>query len=168
MKAENRSGHALVEFSVASMMLLMLVFGLIDFARAIYTRQILAALSREAANLASRGTTLSNTVAAVRTSALPLDMDAKGYVIVSVIHRNANNSVVVTNQLTGGGSPAASRVAAGGLGSVPVLPVTNPVLPVTNQTLYVAEVYYGYAPVTPIGRLLRASLPSKLYDVAYF
>ena len=149
-------------------MLLAMVFGLIDFSRAIYTRQIMTSLTREAANLASRGTTLSNTVTAVRTSASPLDIDTKGYVILSVIYRGANNIAVVTNQITSGGLQTASRVAASGIGSTPTLPVTSPALPLTNQTMYVAEMYYGYTPVTPIGRLLRVTLPSKLYDVAYF
>lgn len=168
MKQSSRSGQALVEFAISFVMLLTLLFGLIDFGRAIYTRQIMVNLSREAANLASRGTSLSNTFDAVRTSALPLDIDTKGYVILSVIFRDTNSVAVVTNQLAGGGLQTGSRVAAGGVGTTPVLPATNPALPLPKQMLYVAEIYYGFAPVTPVGRLLNLALPSKLYDVAYF
>jgi Flp pilus assembly protein TadG len=168
MKSNSQSGQALVEFGISSAMLLTLLFGLIDFSRAIYTRQIMVNLSREAANLASRGTSLSNTFDAVRTSALPLEIDTKGFVILSVIYRNSNSVAVVTNQLTGGGLQTGSRVAAGGVGTAPVLPATNPALPIPKQMLYVAEIYYGFTPVTPVGRLLNLVLPSKLYDVAYF
>lgn len=164
----SQSGQALVEFTVSSVLLLTLLFGLIDFGRAIYTRQIMVNLSREAANLASRGTSLSNTLTAVRTSALPLDLDQKGYVILTVVYRNSNSVAVVTNQVARGGLQTASRVAANGVGTAPMLPLSNPVLPPPKKTLYVAEIYYGFVPITPVGRLLKLVLPTKLYDVAYF
>jgi len=37
-----------------------------------------------------------------------------------------------------------------------------------GQTLYVTEVFYSYTPMTPIGALLKTSLASTLYGVAYF
>jgi hypothetical protein len=41
-------------------------------------------------------------------------------------------------------------------------------IPQSNQTTFVTEVFYGYSPVTPIGRLVGLTLPSTLYDAAYF
>jgi Flp pilus assembly protein TadG len=158
----------MLEFMFTFTMLMVIMFGLIDFGRAIYTRQILVNLTREAANLASRGTTLSNTVVAVKTSAQPLNIDQNGYVILTVVFRNQDNSVTVTNQLKSGGVPATSHVGAGGVGSTPVLPVTPDLLPPRNQTLYAAEVFYRFIPVTPVGKLLHLTMLDALYDVAYF
>jgi Flp pilus assembly protein TadG len=167
-RLHNQSGHAVVEFTLGGLMLLLLLFGMIDFGRAIYTKQILTSLSREAANLTSRGTTFTNTLAAIKSSATPLDIDRNGYVVLTAIARGANDQVIVTEQLTGGGQADPSRIAPGGVGSTPALPATTEGLPQSNQTMYVAEVSYGFSPVTPIGKLLGAVLPSSLYDAALF
>ena len=166
--SRDQSGHALVEFSFVVLILAVLIFALIDFSRAISTRQVLTNLSREAANLASRGTSLSNTLVAVKASAQPLDIDQKGYVILSVVHRDNASNATVTVQLTGGGVPSASRVATAGVGRPPTLPPTPELLPQPNRTLHVAEVFYRFAPVTPVGQLLGLVLPTTQYDVAYF
>jgi len=55
-------GQSLIELAILLPLLLMLVFGVIDYARAIQFNNILVAMSREGANLASR------------TSALPQDI----------------------------------------------------------------------------------------------
>jgi hypothetical protein len=41
-------------------------------------------------------------------------------------------------------------------------------VPQPGQTAYVTEVYYQYQPLTPLGRIISAVLPSPLYDVAVF
>src|SRR5689334_6984144 len=56
------SGQALVEFALISLVLITLLFGLIDFGRAILVRQVMVNLSREGANLASRGTSFPDTL----------------------------------------------------------------------------------------------------------
>jgi hypothetical protein len=145
-----------------------MLFGLLDFGRALYTRQILLNLTREAANLSSRGTSLTNTLTAVTTSAQPLKIAQDGYVILSVVYRRPDNTVIVQNQMKSGGMASTSRVASGGIGSVPTLPATTTPLPSTNKTLYVAEIFYKFTPVTPVGQMLKLTLPTRLYDVAYF
>src|SRR5438093_10367787 len=64
-------GQALIEMTFVTVLLLVLILGLIDYGRAIMTRQIITNLSREPAHLASRGTTLTNALTAVRGSADP-------------------------------------------------------------------------------------------------
>src|ERR1039458_3356865 len=50
------SGQAFVEFTLVVFILMALLFGAIDFCRAIFMRQLLINLSRETANLEARGT----------------------------------------------------------------------------------------------------------------
>jgi len=164
------SGQALVELVFVALMMMVLVFGLIDFSRAIYDRQILINLSREGSNLASRGTgsttdqIISNAITAIVSSANPLTITGNGRVIISVVVYS-NGEFFVTNQQSQGGISATSKVL-NGTGPGAVMPNTNP--PLTNQTVYVTEVYYNFVPVTPVGGLVNLTLPTQLYDVAYF
>ena len=70
MKTED-SGQALVEFAIAAMMMVTLLFGLIQFGRAIYDQQVITNLTAEGCSLASRGTSLADTATAVIASAAP-------------------------------------------------------------------------------------------------
>ena len=167
----NNSGQALIEFMFVAAMLLLLVFGLIDFCRAIFTRQVITNLTREGANLVSRNTTITNAAAAVIASASPLDINAHGRVIISVVTNNGGVAIVA-DQLSQGGistNTVTSKVAPGGIGSIAKMPSTTPLqLPQSNQTVYVTEVYYDFHAITPVGQFLGFTLPPQLYDVAFF
>src|SRR5437667_7791802 len=106
----NTAGQALVEMTFVSVMLVVMVFGLIDFGRAILTRQIIVNLSREAANLASRGTPLSDALAAVATSGKPLDINAKGKIILTVVTRDESGQAKIVDQQFVGGATATSKI----------------------------------------------------------
>jgi len=169
-RGSSRSGQAFVELVFVALMMMVLVFGLIDFSRAIYERQILTNLTREGSNLASRGTgsttdqVISNAITAIVSSANPLTINPNGRIIISVVVYS-NGEFFVTNQQSQGGISATSKVL-NGTGPGAVMPNTNP--PLTNQTVYVTEVYYNFVPVTPVGGLVNLTLPTQLYDVAYF
>jgi Flp pilus assembly protein TadG len=162
----HRAGTALVELVFVVFILAALVFGLIDFCRVISTRQVMMNLTREGSNLASRQTSLSNTVAALVASASPLDIATKGRVIITAV-RKINNVNTITDQLSQGGITATSRIGTG-VNEPATMPATPTPLPPLNQTIYVTEVFYSYKPITPIGRMLQLALPSQLYDVAFF
>lgn len=179
-RSRDRSGQALIEFTFITFMLLVMLFGLIDFCRAISTRQVLINLSREGANMAARGPgsaadSMSNAVLAVIAAANPLDITANGRVIVTAVI-NSNGIFRITNQFSGGGLQTAatkSQIGAvndtGNAVKLPNTPSTPGVIPQLNQTLFATEVFYAFKPTTPIGQLLNISMTNApLRDVAYF
>ena len=159
------SGQALVEFALISVLLLSLLFGLIDFGRAILVRQVMVNLSREGANLASRGTSFADTLNALVASAHPLVIDQKGFLILTTVSRDNDGNLTITAQQSRGGTSVSSKVGQIGGGGV-TLP--NNSVPAPNQTLTVSEVFYTYEAWTPIGKLVGSSMPTTLYDAAYF
>lgn len=153
--------------------LAVLTLGLIDVCRAIYTRQVIANLAREGANLASRGSgdtraeIVSNAVAAVVASASPLSITTNGLVIITAVNNTGNGGIINLQQKNGALTFNNSKVGTR-VGRSATLPNTTPALSQPNYTVFVAEIYYRFAPITPIGKLLKVAMPTNLYDVAYF
>ncbi len=161
-----QSGQALVEFALIGFFLFVLIFGLIDFSRAIYDQQVMKGLTRQGSNLASRGTDLTASANSVVTGAAPLNLNSNGRVIVTSV-ASVNGFYKITGQVSTGGIPASSRIGTGVGNPANVPPAAAPILN-ANQTIYITEVFYTYKPITPVGKLVRLNLPSTLYDVAYF
>lgn len=160
-----RRGVAALELALVVVLLALLVFGLIDCGRAILARHAIASISRESANLVARGTSMTDTLQAALASSGSYDLGTKGYVILTTVERASDGSLVITRQQAAGGQPAASHVGTlgGGLANLPAVG-----LPAAGKTLFVAEVFLSFATLTPLGALAGTSMPSQLYDVAYF
>ena len=161
------AGQVLMEFTFVAGILLLLVCGVIDLGRAVLARQSLAWVSREAANLAARGTPLNSTVDTVILSGTSLGLRTDGYVILSKVSRDDAGVATITEQLARGGRAASSHVGSA-VGAVATMPARHELFPPRGQTVYVAEVSCRFQPVTPLGALLQAALPTELRDVAYF
>ena len=54
-----RSGQAILEISLMVPLLCLILFGIIDYGRALNSEQIMVDLTRQGSNMASRGTTLA-------------------------------------------------------------------------------------------------------------
>lgn len=167
-QCENKSrdsGQALVEFAVGAMLLATIVFAMIDSSRAIFDMQVMAFLSGQGSNLASRGTALSDTATAVVAASASLNLSTNGKVIVTSVYNN-NGALSITGQSSLGSMSATSKVGTG-VGSSATLP--SNAIPPTAQTVYVTEVFYSFQAITPMGHLYtKTLLPSTLYDVAYY
>jgi Flp pilus assembly protein TadG len=161
----NDSGQALVEFAISATLMLTMVFAVVDFSRAIFIKEVITNLTGEGSSMASRGSTLSDTAAAVVAASAPLNLSLNGTVIVSSVFNN-NNQLQLTGQVSQGAMGASSQIGHS-IGGTAILP--SLVTPQLNQTVYVTEVFYKYKPITPLGKLLVGIvLPSQSYDVAYY
>ena len=167
----SESGQAIVEFATVVLLMTILTFGLIDYSRAIYDSEVITNLTREGSNLASRGTDMTTAAADIISQSDLPNMATQGEVIITSV-QNVGGTYTITNQVTAGAYPGASKVGTK-IGGVATLPPSAQSIPLAGQSIYVTEVYYGYTAATPIGSLMKlmggpANLPTALYDIAYF
>jgi Flp pilus assembly protein TadG len=164
--AAAESGQAALEFALIAALMLVLFCMVIDFGRAIHVVQVMAGLSRQGSNLASRGTTLSDSAAAVIAGDAPLNLSNNGEVIITSV-ANINRVFTITGQVSEGGISQNSRVGTG-VGNRANVPSSAAAMLQPGQTIYVTEIFYSYQAITPIQNLLKFVMPSKLYQSAYF
>jgi Flp pilus assembly protein TadG len=147
--------------------MLTLVFGLIDFSQMIFVKQVMSGITRQGSNLASRGTSLAETVTALSLQGGSLNIGTDGRIIVTAVADVKGKPEIMNQSETPNGISVTSAI-----GSVIGKPATMPASANTalsaGQTLYVTEVFYSYSPMTPIGNLLRKSVGSILYETAIF
>ena len=180
----DRSGQALIEFVLPSVFLILLLFGLIDFAIAIYYRQVMINVSREGSNIAARigastpAAACSTALVTVVSSASPLMITntdvtsrGRGRVIISAVVNNGGVYSVIAQVSQGGLSAAqAPSKLREGVGTLALskLPQTSPQVPAGHSTMYVTEVYYRFKTASPLGGLVGYVMTNQLYDAAYF
>src|SRR5262245_24580046 len=111
-------GGAVVELGISLLFLLLMLFGVIDFGRALLFRHALTSMSREAANLESRGTPMDTTLHSTIENSGAEDLAHNGFVILSAVERDQRGEVRITRQVSGGGLPSASRVGSRSSGQV--------------------------------------------------
>lgn len=172
------SGQAIAEFAMAVTILLIFIFAAIDFGRALNDLQVMADLTRQGSNLASRGTPLggnTGAVAAVVSGESSLDLVNNGDVIITAV-TNTNDVYKITGQdssTTDGLTKfsATSKIGTGvGTNVTAALPAGAKNLLQNGQTLFITEVFYGFTALTPIGAMTNGtvSMPATLYNSAYF
>lgn len=102
--ASNQHGVAAVEFALLLPILLILLFGMIDAARALQANIIIVNIAREGANLVARGNTQLETgnqdiIYALMASAPPLNVKQQGQIyitrVMGVVTGGVSKSVVV-------------------------------------------------------------------------
>ena len=162
----DHSGQAMLEFAIIASLVIIMVFAIIDFGRALNQMQIMVDLTRQGSNLASRGTSLTDSANAVVAGDAPLNLNTSGEVIITSVTNNASGNVI-TGQVAAGATSQASLVGTG-VGTTANLPSAAVQMLQPGQTIYITEVFYNFAPITPIATLINIVMPSTFYQVAYF
>jgi len=118
--------------------------------------------------MASRGTTLSTATNALVQGSAPLNLASSGEIIITAISR-VNNTDQITGQVSQGVLTKASKIGIG-VGSIATVPsaIDDIFKNNSNETVYATEVYYSFAPITPLASLWNIVIPNNFYQIAYF
>ena len=162
-------GQALIEFTVALPLLLVLVFGVMDFGHLVQQRMILTNVSREGGSIASRQDPLDpNLLSVLVSTGQPLALDgADGRIIVTRLKAGTSIAAptpTLDTQVQTGSLPMVSSINLKTLnaGLTPnlyqhlVFNAANNTADITQVT--VVEVFYKYHPVTPLSYLMGGML----------
>ena len=162
----DQSGQAMLEFAIIASLVIVMVFAIIDFGRAFNQMQQIVGLTRQGSNLASRGTSLSDSATAVVAGDAPLNLNTSGEVIVTSVTNNASGNIIM-GQVSQGALNLPSKVGTG-VGATATLPSAAVAMLQPGQTIYITEVFYSYQAITPLSAFLNIVMPSTLYQAAYF
>jgi Flp pilus assembly protein TadG len=165
--ASQERAVAFSEFAILLPILLVVFVAIVDIGRIVYFQQVVTNLSREAANIVSRGASTAEAFASIETADAPLDVTSAGRVIISTIRRRSPTRArawVVEQVASGALHDVTSRVGVlGGPAAIPNLRQ----LP-AGMTLRAVEVVHVFEPLLN-GRGLGLDIyPSTVYDVAFF
>jgi hypothetical protein len=156
-------GQGLVELVLTLPFLLLLALGLIEVSRAIEADHVMAGLTREGANLASRGSTLTEAMTITRANQLASGLGTDGGVIASRIEVSGGVPRVVA-QVASTGYDGLSRVADADSVAAPYS--ASGLL--DGSSYFVVELFVPYVPITGFDRLLPGMIPGTLYDRTLF
>lgn len=156
-------GQNVAEFAMVLPLIMVVFMGLVELGFAYDRVHGMTAISREGANIAARGTSLSETLDAALLNGQSLGVSTSGGVIASrIVVRDG--VAVIDEQLASDGFEEDSRLAES----------DDPADLVTDagyrdgSTLYSVEVFLAYRPITPVGHFLEGLLPDFLYERAVF
>lgn len=156
-------GQAVAEFALVIPLVLFLFLGMVEVGNALTVAHTLSKLSREGANIASRGTSMDTVLNVLARSGNDIHLDRRGGSIVSRIEMRSEGPVVLA-QVTSPGLETESR-----LGEVGAKPISFASYGLERgSTHYVVEVFYRYEPITPFARLFQSALPDPIYERAVF
>ena len=141
----------------------MIFLGLLEAATAYDRQHAMAALGREAANVASRGAELPDVLELVVSNGAGVGLSERGGVVASRVFVDGGTAEIVAQAATPGylglSRIGAQGEAVAGFESLGL---------VDGHNVHVVEVFYDYEPFTPLGAFVTAAVPDGLYSRAVF
>ena len=172
-----KKGIAALELALILPILLILVFGIIDFGRLIQARLIITNVSREGGSLASRGfKSGDDLLTMLQASGTPLDLNGSGKIYVSRIGhgtslRNPNPYIDPSSSVSKGNLGVSSQIRTNVTNLGLSAAIYNHLIfegPPQNTSdiaeVWVVEVYYKYKPITPLPNFIRKYPDTPGYD----
>jgi hypothetical protein len=160
-------GTALAEMTILLPLLMVMVLVGVDFGRLVYANQVIVDLTREAANLVSRGATAEDAFAGAFLAPSELDVFGKGGMIISEVQRKSAKDAtpwVIRQERRGAMSSASSRVGQlNGKATIPNVTQLD-----VGLTIMAVEIMHPFDPVFHLESMGLNLYPKTLYDVAYF
>ena len=144
-------------------LILFLLLGMLEIGNALAVSHTLSRLSREGANIASRGTSLDTVLTVMATNGEDIHLGRRGGSVVSKVAVRSDG-ILILDQVITPGLEDKSRI--GTIGSNPVSFASYGLE--AGNTHYVVEVFYHYRPITPFARLFESALPDPIYERAVF
>jgi hypothetical protein len=167
MRRGSERGVAMAELAILLPIVLTTLLAVIDFGRMIYCYQIATDLTREAGNLVSRGSSVSDVWASATLADGPIQLDERGMMIVSTVRRRSSTDAtpwIVEQTKNGPLLTATSRI--GRLNQKASIPhITSLEHGVTVTTV---EVYHPFEPIFAGGDIALRIYPEVIYGVSFF
>ena len=164
---DSERGAALGELAILLPIVVTTLLAVIDFGRLVYCHQVTTDLTREAANLVSRGTSVADVWFAAAAADGPIRVDEAGAMIVSVVRRRTADDATpwIVEQTTNGPlNDVKSRV--GSVNQKARIPHITSLA--KGVTVTAVEIYHGFEPIFASGDLALKIYPPAVYGVAYF
>jgi hypothetical protein len=162
-RGRSERGQGLVELTLTLPLLLTLTFGVLELGMLLDISHSISGLTREGANMASRGGDLDSVLAVTSFNGAAVGLQTGGGVIASEVEVQGGVPMVV-DQVATSGYAGLSRL---GLLGAPATPLTGKGLS-TGKFYYVVEVFAPYQPFTPLNALVNGIVPDTLYDRTVF
>jgi len=157
-----QNGQELVEFALLAPVMLLLFVGVVEAGRAIAAEHRLSVLTREAANVASRGSSLTEALDVAMTNGSDMDLAARGGGIASRIVVVDSVPVIQAQQT----SPGYEERSLLGLPDS-IVGALNALELDEGQSLYAVELFYDQPAFTPLPAMVGGWV-STLYERAIF
>lgn len=153
----------MLEAALVIPILLLACLGLVEAGNGLVQKHKMAVLSREGANIASRGSTPDETLRVVLRDGAQISLEEHGGAIVSVLEV-VDGAPVILDQKASSGLNGSSRL--GTIGEVAKILVGVPFH--EGQPLAAVEVFLEYRPLTPLAALLPEGVMEEIYERAIF
>jgi hypothetical protein len=159
----DESGQDLAEMAMIMPFLMILVLGIVEFGSVFSTSHTLTSLGREGANMAARGAPLDTVNVLMLENGTEINLMGRGGSITSRVFVQDS---VPTIAAQGATNMFAGRSRLGNVGE-PAVGLTS-LAGAEGASFYVVELFYVYQEITPLGSILKSTVPDTLYSRAIF